>query len=71
LGLPVQSVESTTHTSVGRTATIVGVPRDGVLTETRQRDFIAGLGNDDRIEGRGGSNLICGKSGADRLVGYL
>jgi hypothetical protein len=71
LGSPVQTVGRTAHMCLGRTVAIVGIPRDAILIGTRPRGFIPDLRADDRIEGRGGSHLICGNSRADRLVGWL
>jgi len=54
----------------GKTATVVGTP--GVndnLIGTDQRDVIAALDGDDKVNGAGGNDLICGGKGKDKLKG--
>jgi Ca2+-binding RTX toxin-like protein len=53
----------------GRQATIVGSPRDDVLTGARGADVIMGVGGNDTLSGLGGNDLICGGQGDDAISG--
>jgi Ca2+-binding RTX toxin-like protein len=48
---------------LGRTATIVGTPRNDDIIGTSGDDVIVGRGGTDSIEGRGGNDRICGGKG--------
>lgn len=49
--------------------TIIGTPRNDVLTGTRGPDVICGLGGADWINARGGDDIVRGGPGADRIAG--
>lgn len=53
----------------GKTATIVGTPRNDKLDGTPGSDVIVGLGRNDEIHAGGGDDLVCGGPGADWLYG--
>ncbi|MFL5906090.1 MAG: calcium-binding protein [Solirubrobacterales bacterium] len=53
----------------GQRATIVGTPRNDVLSGGPNRDVIVGLGGKDRLSGLAGNDVICGGPGKDTLTG--
>jgi RTX calcium-binding nonapeptide repeat (4 copies) len=53
----------------GQRATIVGTPRNDVLSGAAGRDVIVGLGGNDKLSGLGGNDVICGGPGKDTRNG--
>ena len=70
--IPPTTTTSTTipgTTCLGRTATIVGTPRNDRLVGTPGPDVIIGLDGNDSIQGLGGNDVICGGTRNDVLDG--
>jgi hypothetical protein len=53
----------------GQRATMVGTPRNDVLSGAAGRDVIVGLGGNDKLSGLAGNDVICGGPGKDTLNG--
>src|SRR6476619_1691602 len=58
---------ATAPTCRGYPATIVGTPREDVLTGTQGGDVIVAMGGDDVIRARGGADVVCGADGDDQV----